>query len=357
MPVVRELVNRISFKVNPADKKNATDVINSLDQGSKRAVTNIKGIGKAIAATLAGASAIAAKVSVESEQNRASVAFFSKNKEQREEIIALSEKQADISELISKREAIQAAKTFSRLNISKKQLEDLIPLAAKVQEARPDVDFNEVTKLVSDVIAGGDLKAITELAPGFKGEAELLSKTKFGGAFGEITQEQRGQILTDVLKKALPEIEKLAKEQADTISFQFTRIGASGSDIVTDLAEGFNLLAKGPAKFLAESLSGESKGVKKDIEEAKGLTFEKFKSRLAEGVEKDLPFLFPKKSKQETQGDQSLNINLNGSIKVENQSGVEISQMSEDLTNKAVEVIKASLNNLTASNGGFVGVQ
>lgn len=400
MPVVRELVNRISFKVNPADKKNAQDVIANLDRGSRNALTNIKGIGLAIGATLSGASAVLAKISVENEQNRAAIAFFSKNKEQREEVIALSVKQAAISKTISEREAIQSAKTLSILNITKKQFEDIIPLAAKVSEARPAFDFQEVTDLVSGVIKGGDLGAIEQLVPGFKGQAELLSKSRFGTAFGEVTQEQRGELLIDLLKKSIPQLEELAKEQADTLSFQFTRIGKSGSDVLTTLEKGFNVLAKRPAKFIAGAVSEESVDLtnrRKRLAKADSLTegffnelikdtkeeiksFKKtvgFSDEQAGQKDEEKDGLFSKayknindsldasgrisrggngKNKEEST-DQNININLNGSIRVEDKSGDEIIKIGTELTDFIFGELKSGLNNISAQNGAsLVGV-
>lgn len=456
MPVVRELINRISFKVNPADKKNAKDTISNLEKGSKRAIINIKGIGKALTASLLAASAASTKMFVDFEKDTGASAFFARNRQEAKELNTLLDEVARRSETTSKREARRASKTLSQTTLTQKQLKDFIPFLEKISIARPDLDFTGVAENFRDIISGGNLSGITEIVTGFKDTAELLSKTTFQSPFGDITEQQRGQILLEALIKSQPKLDELVKEQRETLNFQFSALAKESSDFALKFGEEIApavkeslIILKDLIKELNESESfwttvgntvesiksgllfikdifsdseetnGKPKAIKgfrdeelelgknisKDIFNIPKSIFEGFQKSIQdifgqkqpeiakEGI-KNIPISLPgiqqkedillNKRQEEAPGEgsesflrmlkressvrgkvdnnqgvsneQSLNINLNGSIKVENESGVEISQMSSDLTTRVFDELRTAFNNINAQNGGFVGV-
>jgi hypothetical protein len=436
MPVVRELINRISFKVNPADKKNAEDTISNLEKGSKRAITNIKGIGKALAASLLAASVASTKMFVDFEKDTGAAAFFARNRKEAEELNSLLDQVAEKSETTSRREARRAAKTLSQTRLTQKQLRDFIPLLEKISVARPDLDFTAVVESFKDVITGGDLEKLIELVPGFKDTAEKLSKTKFKSPFGDITDIQRGEILLDALVESQPKLEKLIEKQRETLNFQFSALAKESSDFALKFGKNIAPAVRDSLVLLKEliqelnksesfwkTVESTVKSIQSVLQSIKEFSFsDEFKKsnekaekirqersdfiksnvdaviqsglKLTEDIDNSIKALIgvftrdrkpgtPEKTvppliqgiqekpiieenfnklnreskvKQKETAEQSININLSGSLRVENESGVEISKMTTDLTSKIMNELRSSLNNITASNGGFVGV-
>ena len=411
MPVVRELINRISFKISRAEKEAAKKTFDNLKTAGKETIGIIKGVGTA----LAGAAALGSKSFSDFEKDTARLDFFVRNQEEAESLIESFNKIAQRSDVISSRQARAGAAIFSTLNITNEQIQELIPSLEKLSVARPDLGFVKIGEVLREIIAGGDLEAINQIIPGFKDEFEKLSKTKFPETFGAITGEQRGEILLELLEKSRQRINDLAKKQTETLTFEFKALQKQTSDfslrfgkeiseplretveivreLITELnkSEGF----WGTVKSAAEAIKSAFeiiKGTQEDIGK-EGIIGGTFGKALSEDVEnaKDIfntikaagqEFLFPTAEQQVLPAreqtefgieklpgigiprpeklpsakvpDQSININLDGRIRVENESGVELEQVSENLSQQIFSQLRDSLNNITASNGGFV---
>lgn len=407
MPVVRELINRISFKINPADRKNAEDTFVKMKNLGSGVIDAIKGIGVAFA----GAAAVGTKSFSEFEKDTARLDFFVRTQEEADQLLILFDKVASRSDVISQRQARAGASIFSTLNLTNEQVQKLIPFLEKLSVARPDLGFVKIGEVLREIIAGGDLDAINQIVPGFKDEFEKLSKTKFPETFGAITGEQRGEILLELLEQSRKRINDLAKKQTETLTFEFKALQKQTSDfslrfgkeisaplketveIVRELvvelnkSEGFWKFVKETAEIVRDAFQfvkdvqekgigvavtgaeteEEAKNLIRDIKEEKKTPGEliqdvrDFIDPAAKGFQElfqKLPqqgLLAPRQEKSPTKiPDQSININLDGRIRVESDNGIELEKVSTDLTSQIFNTLRDSLNNITAANGGFV---
>jgi len=223
MPVVRELVNRIGFKINRGELADAENAFKKL---TTRAAIGLTGIQ--IAAT---------KTFVDFKKDTADVNFFANNKEEAEAILKLTNEIAEASETTSRREARAAAKTISTFNVNKKLLEEILPFIEKISIARPNLDFTDVVSSLEDVIKGGNIQALLDLVPGIKDELEILSKTNFQTPFADITEEQRAELLIKTLRENRARLTELVAEQKTQIPFFVERVSKESSDFFLNFGE------------------------------------------------------------------------------------------------------------------------
>lgn len=401
MPV-RELVNRISFDLNRADLANVESAFSKMKLGAKAVIGVIAGI------TVAGT-----KLFTDFEKDTGASKFFARNKEEADALLKVLDKMAESSETVSRREARRAAKTLQSTRLTKEQLEEFIPILEKISVARPDLDFTAVAENFRDVISGGDVQKLIEIIPGFKDTAELLSKTTFGKPFGDITDIQRGEIVLDALLKSRKRLDELVQEQRKTLVFQFESVQESLSDAALDIGEkiapsmiellkelnktidalneskGLWIVVGATIEAIADVIkfTRETTGIFSDVFSGDTSSFKKKQKEFEERKRKELPegsiflpgelekrikkmeFGIPSAgpdlpsilgllglSPEKTKETEEKKITIGGKLTVVNESGVEISQMSIDLTSQIMGELKDSLKNITASNGGIVGV-
>jgi hypothetical protein len=377
MPVVRELINRISFKIAPGDKANAEKAFSTMKSGAKGVI-----------AAVAGITAAGTKLFADFEKDTGASRFFARNTEEAELLLETLDKIAEKSDTTSRREARRAAKTLQQTRLTKEQLQEFVPLLEKISIARPDLDFAQVAESFRDVISGGDLQQLIEIIPGFKDTAELLSKTTFGKPFGDITDIQRGEIVLDALFKKRTRLNELVAEQQETLVFQMEGLSKEASDFtlnfgeetapaMTELlkevrmtikelndSESFWTTVKSTIEGITELLRG-TKLISRGFGALFSGDFDELKKIREEGqkgqVEQIGPLqLFkniidPTKDFRGRPLEGSKNdITINGKITVVNESGTEITDMSADITQQVMSELGLTLKQITATNGGIV---
>lgn len=398
MPVVRELVNRISFKISAADKKNAEDAFTKMEKGSQRVITNTGKIGKKFALTIAGLAAAGTKIFTDFERDTGASAFFSRSANEARALTEALDLVASRSETTSRREARRAAKTLSQTRLTKDQLEEFIPILEKISIARPDLDFTGVAEAFRQVISGGNLDQLTQIIPGFKDTAELLSKTTFQSPFGDLTDVQRGEIVLDAMLKHRKELDKLVQKQRETLNFQFSALAKESSDFGLKVGETIS----GPVKETILLIRGlfaemnESKELWKSIESTMRSVTSGIKTLRETTLNPPAETigLFGTKEQQESfleeRGDPTIfkaisrilrdfnksgietsrrrveegraKLVIDGKVVLENSNGEKVGELSESFIDKLSNVfikstdLKGSLNNISASNGAVVGV-
>lgn len=392
MTVTRELVNRISFKVSAADKKNAIDAINKMDKGSQRVITNAGKIGKALKLAVAGLAVASTKMFTDFERDTGASAFFSRSVEEAKALTKVLDAVAAKSETTSRREARRAAKTLSQTRLTKDQLEEFIPILEKISVARPDLDFTGVAEAFRQVISGGNLDQLTEIIPGFKDTAELLSKTTFQSPFGDLTDVQRGEIVLDAMLKHRKELDKLVQQQRETLNFQFSALAKESSNFGLTVGETISGPVKETILLIRELFAEMNKS--KELWELIASTMESITGAiktLREGTLRPPPEtigLFGTKEQQEAfnkeKGDPTIfdallrglrdfnksgieisrkrveegraKLVVDGKIVLENTNGEPVGELSRDSVRQFEERFKGALNNISASNGALVGV-
>ena len=240
MPVVRELVNRISFKVNKGDLANVDSTFDKFKGKGKGLISFFGTIGGAIskaALAFAGFQLTATKLFVDFQKDTGASNFFARNKSEAEALLKVVDEIQSKSETTSRRESRQAAKTFSTLNIQRKQLEEIIPFIEKISIARPDLDFTAVAESLKSVVKGGDIQELINLVPGIKQDLEILSKTSFGKPFGEVLEQQRIELVLESLRKNQDRLNELVAEQRTKIPFFIERVSKETSDFFLNFGE------------------------------------------------------------------------------------------------------------------------
>jgi len=233
MPVVRELINRVSFNVKPGTVKNAENAFSKMKSSGLRAATAIKTGFKVAIGGITAASAAGVIALKDLETQTANTNFYSRSKEDAEKILSLVNKIADRSDVISKREAARAAASLSSITANFDIVEKLAPFIEKISIAKLDLDFDDVAQKLREVIKGGDLQALQELVPGIKNELEILSKTTFSKPFGDITEQQRAELTLQTLIKSQGRLNELAEKNKDTLSYTSQQLEETGSDFAT----------------------------------------------------------------------------------------------------------------------------
>lgn len=234
MPVVRELINRISFKVNPADKKNAENTIANMDKGIKGLLSTAKLLGAALAGTIFAGGAQLSKF----EKSTSQIKFFSKTKEEAEAIIKIFDKMAEDSKIISEVQGREAGGIISKLNIDLASIQKIGPMLAAIDLSKLDLDFKETTEVFAAAIKG-DLESFNQLLPGFKNVAEQLSKSNFGKSFADLTQQNKFNLFLQEYAKRIGTINRLGKENRDSLTNDINELTESTSDITKQFGVAF----------------------------------------------------------------------------------------------------------------------
>jgi len=410
MPVVRELINRISFKVNPADKKNAETAFNNLKAQGAGAVAAFGGIGGAAKKALTAIGLLTAagtKMFTEFESNKAVTRFFSRSIEEANQLSDIVNKLRG-SEIISQRELEQAKASLSTLTVDLGGIDKILPLLAEVTVARPDLDFNQVVGLVTQFVKTGDLDALERLGAINKDVAERFKLAQLNA--NSAIKGQRN--LFEFLSRSLLENEEKIRSNADAVrddlGFAFKEVGKQASDftlkfgketsgqvketvqLVRDMLkelnestafwEGLretittiNTALKGTIA-LAKLLSGDTSGT---IEKNKQREIEETKRRdiaLEDaGLSLDLPmgeFLsrgfqqliggintssksFAGASSEAAQSLNQTSVNLSGEIKVigQNLQGLDTADMAKQITDRVISKVSEGFKNVAAQSG------
>jgi len=397
MALVRELINRISFKINPADKKNLDDFTAKMNKSFFGLISNAKKIGLGLASAIG----IGGRQILSFEKQISETEFFSRSVEEAKRIREIFAQIAKDNDAISKIQAQSGAAIISQLNISTAQVKTLAPLLDKIDRARNKLDFKDVSLLLSQAVGGasGDIDALKALIPGIKNLAELIRKSNFGKPFGDLTEQLRLKVVLDQLIAQQERLNDLGKERNTDLQRQvdifqnllsdiftpgkkmnefFTRMLSSVNVLLTSLRRG-QLFT--PEEFKAQKQKDKEKikSIIKPIRDIKLPSFrgrtqrnEKSRERMEvrrqeniEDVGNFLKSLFPFGSETKTEttltpnnqgktnGDEgkSINVSVNGTIRVEGANGMEISQMSSELTERIFSEFKTGLNNVRAQNG------
>lgn len=225
MPIVRELINRVSFKVNPGDKANAEKAFLSIKNAASKV---LKGIGLITAA--------GAKMFTEAESNRASVKFFSRTNEEAEKLLQIV-KEIQGEGIISERERLQAAAILSELIPEAEQLKDSLSILKDISIAQPKLDFPQTVQLFAEFVKTGDIDSLRQLGAVGKDLAEQLSIANIDIEQSVKGQVNRAELLTQELEKQKLRIRELANEQKNTLLFGVRQLATEASNFTLKFGE------------------------------------------------------------------------------------------------------------------------
>lgn len=239
MPVIRELVNRISFKINPGDKAKAENAMKGIESRGAGTIAFFKGLGGVIGAAL---KAIAALTTVGTalfksyQDNKSVVRFFAGSTEEALKFSKALDTLSD-SEIISKKELAEAEARFARLTVSGDKIVKILPILEDITIAKPKFDFPEVVDIAVSFIKEGSIDALEELGAISTKTAEKyrLSGLSFDKSIKG--QENRFQFLAknlDENKERLKELAELAKKD---LTFSFSRLTKEASDFALKFGE------------------------------------------------------------------------------------------------------------------------
>lgn len=223
MPVVRELINRISFKPVPGDVENVQAKFLNIKTVGLGAITAITGAGN--------------KLFADFQKDVQTVKFFSKTNEEAEALLDTVEKIRG-AETVSKRERAQAAAEFAKLsNINAKDIEGIIGLLERVAVAQPELDFPETIQTFVEFVKTGDISSLENLGAIGK---ELGEQLRLGNFSAEQTikgQENRFQFVGNLLQKNRERINELAADFETTLPFALEKSSKAISDIFSNLGQ------------------------------------------------------------------------------------------------------------------------
>ncbi len=215
MPVVRELINRISFKVNPGDKKNAEKAFSDMKGGAAGVIGVAKGLTGAFGLALKAVGMLTAAgtaMRVEFEKNRAVSRFFSRSTEEAQQLSDIVDKIRG-NPIISRRELEQAKASLSKLTVDLTQIDNILPLLAEVTVARPDLDFSQVIALITEFTKTGDINALEKIGAVGKDTAEAFRLAQMN-----TEQAIKGQQnLFAFISQGLQDNKEKIKENADAV--------------------------------------------------------------------------------------------------------------------------------------------
>jgi hypothetical protein len=399
MPVVRELINRITFKVNQGDKAKAESAFSDMQKSGASLIGFTKGLTKTALASITSLTVAGAKLFTDLEKDQASVKFFSKTNEEAQKLLDIVD-QIRGNEIISRRERAQAASIFSQLNIDIGQIEKALPILRDISIAQPKLDFPQTVELFAQFVKTGDIDSLMQLGAAGKELAEQLKLANVDISQSVKGQINRAQLLTQELDKQKVRISELAEEQKNTLTFGFRALTKEASDFTTKFGEKtapamkeIVTIARDLIKELNESedfwdsVESGSKAIleilksaislAKEVstifggsqEEFNRLAKEKAKGRQSGGV-LDLPLTeaislgFKKafgdffsegarRNLEAFENKKTFNLELNGEIKVkgENLQGVDTAGMSRDLTKQIGDSLKEDLKAIAAQSG------
>ncbi|MBU2645884.1 hypothetical protein KKI24_14340 [bacterium] len=244
MTVVRELVNRISFKVNPGDKANAEKAFSNMKNQAGGTLGFIKGLGPAINTALTAITGLVAAGSLfktNSEKDTATVRFYSRMTEEANKLLKVMDKlKGGNREIVSKREVEAAGAMFSQLSLGGKNaqmFEKFAPLMKLIAKANPKMDFTEVAKAIKSWAETGDLEALKQLgAVGVEiAEAIRLSGLDINNAIKG--QENKLNYIFGKLKEKENKLAELVKLQESTQIFAWQGMAKEGSDFLYNFGE------------------------------------------------------------------------------------------------------------------------
>lgn len=239
MPVIRELVNRISFKINPGDKAKAENAMKGIESKGAGTIAFFKGLGGVIGAALkliAGFTVAGAKMFTEFETNQAVSRFFSRSIEEAEKLSGALDKISG-SEIISRREREQAAAALSKLTVPIKDIERVIPILAEVTVARPDLDFPQVIDLVTKFVKTGDIEALEQIGAVGKDTAEAFRLAQLNTQTAIKGQRNLFQFLSEGLDRNKEKIKENADAVRDDLGFSFKAFAKEASDFTLQFGE------------------------------------------------------------------------------------------------------------------------
>jgi len=236
--VVRELINRISFQVDNAEKKKVTNLMKNIDKAGLSTVHGVKGLLKGVTAAALAALTAGGAITVKYEKAISRANFFSTSVIEADKLKAALNKIAKETDSISDLEAAQAAGILSQMRLTSKQIGEFLPFLRNVSIARRDLDFTDVAENFREVISGGNLDKLIELIPGFKTTVELLSKTKFKAPFGDLTDVQRAKVVLQAYKDSAGALDELAKAQKETLDLQLEETSAAFSNLGKHFGDG-----------------------------------------------------------------------------------------------------------------------
>ncbi len=239
MGVVRELVNRISFKINPGDKAKAENAMKGIEAKGAGTIAFFKGLGGAIDTALkaiAGLTAAGAKMFTEYESNQAVSRFFSRSVE---EVKQLSDALDTLSgsEIISKREREQAKALFSKITPDVDQIVKILPILEDITIARPDLDFEQVVELTTQFVKTGDIDALENLGAVGKDTAEAFRLAQLNASTAIKGQRNLFQFLAEGLDRNKEKIKENADLVRDDLGFSFKALAKEASDFTLQFGE------------------------------------------------------------------------------------------------------------------------
>lgn len=239
MSVIRELVNRISFKINSGDKAKAENAMKGIEAKGAGTIAFFKGLGGAINKTLkliAGLTIAGTKMFTEFETNQAVSRFFSRTQEEAKQLSDALDKLSG-SEIISKREREQAEAALSKLTVPVEDIEKVIPILAEVTVARPDLDFKEVIELTTQFVKTGDIDALEQIGAVGKDTAEAFRLAQLNASTAIKGQRNLFQFLSEGLDRNKEKIKENADLVRDDLGFSFKALAKEASDFTLQFGE------------------------------------------------------------------------------------------------------------------------
>ena len=230
MPTVRELKNRITFDVDKATVTNAENTFKKLKGGAKVVISTVKAVGLAITALVAAS----AKQFIDLEKDIGATNFFSRSKEDAEELLALTKDIARVSLTTSQKEAGQASALLSQIPGIERFRKELLPILEEISVANPKLDFTGVTEAFTRLAKDGNLDELKNLIPGSAELLEKLALSTFNFADRTKTAANRTELFLQQISKVRPELKRLADEQRETLAFQGVGISKETSDFFSN---------------------------------------------------------------------------------------------------------------------------
>ncbi len=218
MPIVRQLINRVSFKVDSADKANA-----------EKTFASIKGAAAKVLTAIAAITGAGATMFTEAESNRASVNFFSRSKEEADKLLQVV-KEIRGEGVISERERLQAAAIISQLVPDIDDFKAILPVLRDISIAQPKLDFPDVVKIFAEFVKTGDIESLRQLGAVGKDLAEQLVIAGVNVEDSIKGQVNRAELLTQEFEKQKERIRELAELQKNTLLFGFRQMTTEASN-------------------------------------------------------------------------------------------------------------------------------
>ncbi len=241
MPVVRELINRIGFKVNKGDLANVENSFGKIKGKGKGLIGFFGNLTKAIkgvSLALIGIASVGAVQFSKLEKNRALTRFFVTSTEQAKGLRLEMAKIRGESDVISKLEAEKAVSIFSRLNLKDitKNFKDIVPILTDISSATLKLDLPEVVSALVDFVKSGDIGQLEQFGGSVKDLAEKLSIAGFDASRLK-TQEAKFKFIFEILSKNRNLFRKLAKDQEKTLTYAGKRVETQFNDFFANFGE------------------------------------------------------------------------------------------------------------------------